>query len=44
MFSFVGYVSMQSGVPIEEMPLKGMELGFVVYPNLLNSFPFPHLW
>ena len=44
LFAFVGYVSKQTGVPIEDLPMEGMELTFVVYPNLLATLPFPHVW
>ena len=44
LFAFVGYASAQTGVAIENMPMKGMELCFVVYPNLLNTLPWPHFW
>jgi SNF family Na+-dependent transporter len=44
LFSFVGYASHQTGIPISEMPVKGMELTFVVYPALLNILPFPQFW
>lgn len=44
LFSFVGHVSHQTGTPIESLPMKGMELTFVVYPNLLATLPLPHLW
>mmetsp|Transcript_19886 Transcript_19886/g.22195 ORF Transcript_19886/g.22195 Transcript_19886/m.22195 type:complete len:368 (+) Transcript_19886:24-1127(+) len=44
LFSFVGYASFTSGIPISEMPIKGMELTFVVYPALLNTLPFPQFW
>ena len=44
LFAFIGYVSKQTGVPIEDLPMEGMELTFVVYPNLLATLPFPHVW
>ena len=44
MFAFIGHISKQTGVPIEDMPIKGMELCFVVYPYLLNTLPWPQLW
>lgn len=44
LFSFIGYASFHTGVPISEMPVRGMELTFVVYPALINSLPFPQFW
>lgn len=44
LFAFVGYASHQSGISIDDMPIHGMELTFVVYPALLNSLPFPQVW
>jgi len=44
LFAFVGYASKSTGVPIEDMKMKGMELTFVVYPALLNTLPFPNFW
>lgn len=44
LFAFVGYASHHTNIPIEEMPIKGMELTFVVYPALLNTLPFPQAW
>lgn len=44
LFAFVGYASHHTGIPIEKMPLGGMELTFVAYPALLNTLPFPQFW
>jgi len=44
LFSFVGYASYNSGIPISEMPVQGIELTFVVYPALINTLPFPQFW
>ena len=44
LFSFVGYASFNSGVPISDMKIEGMELTFVVYPALINTLPFPQFW
>jgi len=44
LFSFLGYVSQRSGVPISEMPIEGSELAFVVYPALITTLPFPQFW
>ena len=44
LFSFIGYASYHSGIPIAEMPIKGMELTFVVYPALINTLPFSQFW
>ena len=44
LFSFVGYASYHTGIPIEHMSIRGMELTFVVYPALLNTLPYPQVW
>lgn len=44
LFSFIGYASHHTGIPIDDMPLGGMELTYVVYPALLNTLPFPQCW
>lgn len=44
LFAFVGYASHETGIPIEDMPVGGMELIFVVYPALLTTLPFPQIW
>jgi len=44
LFSFIGYASHHTGIPINDLPLSGMDLTFVVYPALLNTLPFPQIW
>jgi SNF family Na+-dependent transporter len=44
LFAFIGYASYNTGVPIEDMPIQGMELTFVVYPALINTLPYPQFW
>lgn len=44
LFAFIGYASHSTGIPIQELPIRGMELTFVVYPALLNTMPYPHVW
>ena len=44
LFSFVGYASNKTGIPIKEMPVGGMELVFVVYPAILSSLPLSTVW
>lgn len=38
-FSTLGYLSFQSGVPIDEMNYQGVMLAFVTYPQALSVFP-----
>jgi solute carrier family 6 amino acid transporter-like protein 5/7/9/14 len=44
LFSFIGYASSETGVAIQDMPVEGMELTFVVYPAMLQLLPFPQFW
>jgi SNF family Na+-dependent transporter len=44
LFSFIGYISHKTGVSIEDMPIEGMELSFVIYPALLTTLPFANFW
>ena len=44
LFSFIGYASFETGIPIDDMPVHGMELTFVVYPALMTILPFPQVW
>ncbi|CAI2363782.1 unnamed protein product [Moneuplotes crassus] len=44
LFSFIGYASYSSGIPVGELPVRGMDLTFVAYPALINSLPFPQIW
>jgi solute carrier family 6 (neurotransmitter transporter, taurine) member 6 len=44
LFSFVGHASYKTNIPIEQMPIDGLELAFVAYPALLSTFPFPQIW
>lgn len=44
LFAFIGYASLETGVAIEDMPIKGMTLAFVVYPTLLSTLPLAKLW
>jgi SNF family Na+-dependent transporter len=44
LFSFIGHASHVTGVAIEDMPIKGMELAFVAYPALLSMMPYPQFW
>jgi len=44
LFSFIGHESFKTGVPIQDMPIDGLELAFVAYPALLSTFPFPQFW
>ena len=38
-FATLGFMATQSGVPIEEVATAGIGLAFVVFPEILNSFP-----
>ena len=38
-FSALGFMATKSGVPIEEVATDGIGLAFVVFPEIINSFP-----
>lgn len=42
-FSFMGYLSHLTGLPISEIPLAGPDLAFVVFPAVLTYMPFSNL-
>ena len=43
-FSYIGYISHETNVSIEDIPLSGHELAFVIYPATLSKMPFSNLW
>ena len=43
-FSVLGNMSLESGVPMESVGRSGPGLAFIVYPRALSGLPFPHLW
>jgi NSS family neurotransmitter:Na+ symporter len=38
-FSALGFMAMQQGVPVNEVVSKGIGLAFVVFPQIINEFP-----
>ncbi|XP_064611086.1 sodium-dependent proline transporter-like isoform X2 [Liolophura sinensis] len=43
-FTTLGNMSQELGIPIEEVAQKGYGLAFVAYPEALSRLPVPHLW
>ena len=43
-FTFMGFVSVKTGVAIKDMPLMGPELAFVAYPAALTMLPLTNFW
>ncbi len=43
-FSFMGNLSKIANIPIDEIPLKGPDLTFIVFPAALTSMPGSNLW
>jgi len=39
-YGCLGYLSQQAGVPIGELPVKGLGLAYVAYPQLIALLPF----
>lgn len=43
-FSVLGFMSYEIGVPVSEVAEKGPGLAFIVYPRAINMMPCPQLW
>ncbi|CAD8144099.1 unnamed protein product [Paramecium pentaurelia] len=43
-FSYIGHVSFKYNVSIQQLPLSGPDLAFVLYPAILAQMPMPNLW
>ncbi|XP_065083593.1 sodium- and chloride-dependent glycine transporter 1 [Ochlerotatus camptorhynchus] len=43
-FSVLGYLSHQTGLPVSTVATGGPGLAFITYPEAIAMLPFPHLW
>jgi len=43
-FSVLGHMSWQTGIPVEDVAVGGPELAFVVYPEALSLLPAPYVF
>nr|CAD7204963.1 unnamed protein product [Timema douglasi] len=43
-FSVLGFMSHQTGVPVSQVATGGPGLAFVTYPEALTLMPFPQIW
>lgn len=43
-FSVLGFMSKEIGVPVSEVAEKGPGLAFIAYPRAINMMPCPQLW
>lgn len=43
-FSVLGYLSEQSGIPVADVATSGPGLAFVTYPQAIAMLPLPHIW
>ncbi|KAL4221691.1 hypothetical protein ACF0H5_019946 [Mactra antiquata] len=43
-FSVLGFLSHETGTPIEKLPLSGAGLAFIAYPEALSRLPGAHVW
>jgi len=43
-FSILGYLSRETGVPVDEVAKGGQGLAFIAYPEALATVPLPWLW
>jgi SNF family Na+-dependent transporter len=43
-FSYLGNMAFTSGIPIEDIPMKGTALAFIVFPSILSRIPLGNFW
>ena len=43
-FCYMGHISFTSNIPIDQIPLSGPDLTFVLYPAVLSKMYFSNLW
>ncbi|KOC63986.1 Sodium- and chloride-dependent glycine transporter 1 [Habropoda laboriosa] len=43
-FSIMGFLSLQMGIPIEQVIQSGTGLAFIAYPEAVARMPLPNLW
>jgi len=43
-FSILGFLSHETGVPVREVASEGPALAFITYPEALGLLPFPHFF
>jgi SNF family Na+-dependent transporter len=43
-FSYMGHISYTTNTPIQDIPLSGPELAYVLYPATLSKMPLSNLW
>ncbi|XP_064632567.1 sodium- and chloride-dependent taurine transporter-like [Lineus longissimus] len=43
-FTILGFMAKQQGVPIEDVASSGPGLAFIAYPRAVAEMPLPHLW
>ncbi|KAM3133192.1 hypothetical protein pb186bvf_014768 [Paramecium bursaria] len=43
-FSYIGHVMHLTGLSIQQLPLRGPDLAFVLYPAILTQMPWANFW
>lgn len=43
-FSVLGFMSYQTGIPVSKVASGGPDLAFVTYPEAISMLPLPQLW
>ncbi|KAL4221322.1 hypothetical protein ACF0H5_019583 [Mactra antiquata] len=43
-FSVLGFLSKETGTPMDKLPFSGAGLAFIAYPEALSRLPAPNVW
>lgn len=43
-FSYLGNMSYVSGIALDQIPMKGTALVFIVFPSILSKLPLSNFW
>ena len=43
-FSYLGNMSKETGVPLDKIPMVGTSLAFIVFPSVVARLPLSNFW